>query len=512
MSPQPSQHLWVALRNDGHPGTGSETDPFDAGSVQKLNALFETFRNYGDNLTIHFGPGIFYGDRQWQPKNNWEIIGAGMDKTIFKTHANPDATNAVGFRAGSYAGGPTDFRISDVTFDLNVPALRKANRTFVYQFGRTPLVYYFYAHDLPEWSPASVYSRKGNRAVHYQGNEYIAIIDNQNKKPGQNAYWSILRPNRLENLPDWGLGKRYVLGDAVARDGAGYICTVTRASSDPAIDRVSWHSISTKAPDPLILTPAIFICSRPPAGGHQVCRVKAINGHGSLFFDREAFPIGVGGNNCVIDDCRVRKFHGDYATLIVAFFGQGNVVRRCRVEGNDGLITMGYGGWACWDTLFEDNFATNCRSATNIDSLTSHNVTFHGNEFLNCREAGILVNLNGKKMPGFDNETIPINGQQIPVAVNKLDGLVVSNNRVQIRAGATFSALQLQQKGLSNVRVTDNFLGKVSGNPLAIGIPAGVVNVVITGNTCEPGMAARVQARASCRDNRDTNGKPIPGL
>lgn len=512
MSPQPTRHFWVALRSDGNAGTGSETDPFDAGSVQKLNNLFENFRNYGDNLTIHFAPGTYYGDRQWQPKNNWNICGAGIDRTIFKTKANPAVIGTVGFCAGSYEDGPTDFHISDVTFDFNVPELRKANRAFVYQTGAAPHVYYFYAADLPEWSPSEIYSRKGIRAVRYQDNEYIAVRDSRNKRPGQGIYWSILRPNRAEELPDWIPGKHYVQGDAIMRNGKAYICKLKRINSDAAIDARGWQLIAADMPDPLILTRAVFICSRPPAGNHQARSVKAINGHGSRFFDRESFNIGLGGNNCLIEECQVKRFHGDYSTLIVVFFGQGSIVRGCRVRGNDGMTTMGYGGWACWETIFENNFAADFRSATNIDSLTSHDVTFRNNEFLNCREAGILVNVNGRRMPGFTDETIPIDGQEIPMTINKLDGLLVSGNRIQVRDGATFSAIQLQQRGLSNVQVIDNIISRVSGKPVAIGIPAGVRNVVITGNTCDVGMTARVRARAICRDNYDTDGKTIRGL
>ena len=37
------REVWIAIRDDGQPGAGTVTDPFDAGTVEKLNALFERF-------------------------------------------------------------------------------------------------------------------------------------------------------------------------------------------------------------------------------------------------------------------------------------------------------------------------------------------------------------------------------------------------------------------------------------------------------------------------------------
>src|ERR1017187_5438558 len=86
------REVWVALRTDGQAGSGGVTDPFDASSVEKVNALFARFeKDYGDNLTIHLGPGVFYGDRLITlRRNNWKIRGAGRDITILRTR--PDAT------------------------------------------------------------------------------------------------------------------------------------------------------------------------------------------------------------------------------------------------------------------------------------------------------------------------------------------------------------------------------------------------------------------------------------
>ena len=75
------REVWVAIRDDGKLGAGTLSDPFSGGTVKKLNGLFEKFRNeYRDNLTIHFGPGVYEGDQQsavaWY--NNLDLLGQAM--------------------------------------------------------------------------------------------------------------------------------------------------------------------------------------------------------------------------------------------------------------------------------------------------------------------------------------------------------------------------------------------------------------------------------------------------
>ncbi len=49
------REVWVALREDGKPGTGSVTDPYDASSVEKLNSLFERFhKELGESTRLVF--------------------------------------------------------------------------------------------------------------------------------------------------------------------------------------------------------------------------------------------------------------------------------------------------------------------------------------------------------------------------------------------------------------------------------------------------------------------------
>jgi len=502
--------VWVALRTDGQAGSGTVTDPFDGTGVEKLNALFDTFRDqYGDNLTIHFGPGVFYGDRIWGVRDNWKIRGAGMDVTVFKTRDDPEATGTVGFREGGYLGGPSGVEVSDLTFDFNAPNLRKANRAFLWPRGSRPRASYVYAASLPDWDAEKEYRR--GAAVVYEGAEYIALQTGRGNRPGQNEYWSRLRPNRAAELPAWEAGKAYAPGDAVALGDAAYLCKADSTGQEPAGAPDQWERLDPDAPDPLIYTHAVFVHARPPGGRNRVSRVCAINGNGSAFFSREAFIIGLGGNDCVIEDCVVEQFHGDYSSLIVMTFGQHGVVRGCTVRGNDGLTTMAYGGWACWDTVFEGNFCTNVRAATNIDSLNCRNVTFRGNVFMNCREVGILVNVGGRDVADHERYSMEIDGATVPIVRSCMDGLFICDNLVQMRDDAPYGAIQAQVDGLSNVRIRDNVLRTMSGaGPArAIGVLGKCPNVTVCGNTCEPGMYSEIPDHVVCYDNFDLAGNPM---
>ena len=291
-----AREVWIALRGDGQPGTGTVTDPFDGSSVEKLNALFlERFaKEFGENLTIHFGPGVYHGDRIWRPLSNWKIRGAGMDVTILRTRPNPNASTAVGFRGGEcyWGEGISGVEISDMTFDFNVPALRKANRVFA-AGRRSRYAEYCHVSNPPAWDPEKNYGKHSRTALH-DGQDYMVLKSCKGEEPGQNKFWTPLRLSNPETMPAWQADKACALSDTVTLEGKGYICVVETTQTDPRQDTQGWDEVDPHHPDPGIYTTAAFINGRPPNGQHRVSRVKAVNGNGSLFFDREAFIIGLG--------------------------------------------------------------------------------------------------------------------------------------------------------------------------------------------------------------------------
>jgi hypothetical protein len=505
------REVWVALRDDGKPGAGTLADPFDGAGVEKLNALFDRFaRDYGDNLTVHFGPGVFEGDHIWEPRTNWKIRGAGMDITIFRTRPNPDSVQAVGFRAGGYTGGPSGFELSDLTVDFNVLSLRRPNRAFISPWGNGYEIAYVHLDKLADWSADATYNR--GQMARFAGGEFIALQTCKGKQPSQGEFWTAQRPFRPADLPAWDAARSYALGEAAAKAGAGYLCIAPGKGTDPVADPAHWKAIAPDAPDPSIVTHAAFIHAKPPGGGHRVVRVKALNGNGSWFFGHEGFMIGLGGDDCCIQDCVVDRFRGSYASLIVITFGQHGVVRGCTVRGNNGTMTMAYGGWAVWDAVYEDNFCANVAAANNIDSLRCRNVTYRGNVFLDCSYVGILVNVGNSLVGGHDQYTMPIDGKPIEdFARSSMDGLFIHDNLVQMRDGAPFGAVQTQAEGLRNVQIYNNVLRTTSGRGRARAL--GVLraeNVSVHDNLCEPGMYCEaLPPAAAWYNNLDLLGQPM---
>lgn len=514
VDPAPAAYeVWVAARTDARAGTGTVTDPFDAGSVAKLNALFEKFqKDYGDNLTVHFGPGIYYGDRLLSVRDNWHLLGAGRDITVFKTAPNPDRSQTLGFRPLDVTG----FVLSDVTFDFNVLNLRKANRIFVWPWSSEFRTSYFYAKDLPAWTPGKRWQRQ--QAVTHRGIEYMCI-ENTRAEPGASPNWSVLHPNRAESLPAWRPGTTYAAGDAAAFEGAGYISLETNVTSRPAAGG-AWQKINPEAIDPTIYTVAAFGGTAWPQAGvkvggrNRVSRIRAINGNGSAFFNLEDFVIGLGGSDCVIEECIVEQFHGDYASLIVVMNGRHSVVRGCTVKGNGNCFA--YGGWACFDAVYENNYCENVDCAANLDSLNNRNVTFRNNTFVDCHTCGILVNLGDFKRHSFPDNWGELDGRRIDLNEHALDGLYIYNNYIEMSGGSPYGAIQTQAELLQNVQIHHNTLRTPGGEVRACAIGVRQArNVSLYGNRCDPNMYCRmsgVTGGVLCYDNFDLEGKPMKDL
>jgi hypothetical protein len=269
---------------------------------------------------------------------------------------------------------------------------------------------------------------------------------------------------------------------------------VAHTNAAPAVKAGPWRPVRPDAPDPLLYTAAADIWSGYGGGRNEVRRVRLLNGHGSGFFNREAFLVKIGGDDCLIEDCQVADFRGDYSTCLVVFGGHNNVIRGCTVDGAGGDMLFAYGGWENLDTVFENNYARNVRMVTNIDSLKSTNVIFRNNVFMACGQAGIGVNV---------------------ASGNSMDGLFIENNFIQLADDAHLAGIQVGQDGLSNVRIAGNIIRTVSGRgaarPIAVGSSSR--HVTLRGNTCEPGMAAcQVPPHAVCLDNLDLEGHPMKGL
>jgi hypothetical protein len=82
-------NVWIAKRSDGIAGTGTQTDPYDGGTLAKFDALMS---GMAVNTCVHLGPGEFetagFFDGAtgpyWKAKSGMRIVGSGIDVTTLK--------------------------------------------------------------------------------------------------------------------------------------------------------------------------------------------------------------------------------------------------------------------------------------------------------------------------------------------------------------------------------------------------------------------------------------------
>jgi hypothetical protein len=78
--------IYIAPRKDRKPGSGTPSNPFNASSAAKFDALIQRFSR---NAAIYYAPGVYY-TKGWQPGHpqtanpNCYHIGAGIDQTIVR--------------------------------------------------------------------------------------------------------------------------------------------------------------------------------------------------------------------------------------------------------------------------------------------------------------------------------------------------------------------------------------------------------------------------------------------
>lgn len=91
------KELWIAVRTDGQPGTGTIIDPYDGSTAAKLDALMNSYQStYG--IVWNFGEGEFQTDaaHTWYIRRDWVMQGRGMDRTTLKMVGNLSEVGAQG--------------------------------------------------------------------------------------------------------------------------------------------------------------------------------------------------------------------------------------------------------------------------------------------------------------------------------------------------------------------------------------------------------------------------------
>jgi hypothetical protein len=145
----PKSEVWIAVRKDGLPGSGTRNDPYNGSTKAKFDAILKTIPPH---TAIHLGAGTFVTNGSTQMKDGWRINGVSKDKTTVKLADNvltASVKNAFVIQHRDVGGFLNYFELSDLTVDCNKahqPAyLRK-----------------LYGHSLNAWSIAAKSARIRN--------------------------------------------------------------------------------------------------------------------------------------------------------------------------------------------------------------------------------------------------------------------------------------------------------------------------------------------------------------
>ena len=117
-APTAATTVHIAPRTDGQPGSGTASDPYDASSPTKYDALIQRFKS---NVSIYYAAGTYYTEG-WKPGKpqtanvNCYHLGAGIDQTIVRLAS--DSTCWVIF-AGDYNQRSDGFELWNITLDGN---------------------------------------------------------------------------------------------------------------------------------------------------------------------------------------------------------------------------------------------------------------------------------------------------------------------------------------------------------------------------------------------------------
>jgi hypothetical protein len=114
--------IWIAVRTDGHAGSGTESDPYDGSTMAKFDAIMADNFKTPPNTTINLGPGTFRTSvtKPWTIRPGWVIAGTGMYETTVQLAGNASGMHYGVSCLSSDPNLTTDnVTIRDLTCDAN---------------------------------------------------------------------------------------------------------------------------------------------------------------------------------------------------------------------------------------------------------------------------------------------------------------------------------------------------------------------------------------------------------
>jgi hypothetical protein len=116
----PAADIYLAPRTDGRSGSGTRSDPYDASSPSKFDALLQRFPT---NTVFHYASGVYettgYHFRSGNAGTNCVHRGAGIDQTIIRLVADSGGDNEALIFGVDYSRTCSGFQVTNMTLDCN---------------------------------------------------------------------------------------------------------------------------------------------------------------------------------------------------------------------------------------------------------------------------------------------------------------------------------------------------------------------------------------------------------
>lgn len=117
-----TKDVYISIRTDGEDGSGTQLDPLDGSTADKLDDIFLSYAAV-TYVHFHLGPGTFQTNvitRTWRIKVGWWIEGSGMYVTILQAIGSQAAFFQTQVLGDDQSASGSDYAtVSDLTLDCN---------------------------------------------------------------------------------------------------------------------------------------------------------------------------------------------------------------------------------------------------------------------------------------------------------------------------------------------------------------------------------------------------------